>query len=249
MKAIAIALALGTAWTAAANAQDMPAFEGPAFESAVRDYLLANPELLLEMQSALEAKRNAEVSERQAVTLEQRGDRIFDNPADLVLGNPDGDVTVVEFYDYNCGVCRRALSDMQNLIESDSDIRFVLKEWPILGPPSMEAHLVSRAVARVAPDRYGEFHLAMLGADERADGDTAMAMVERMGIDEEAVQTAMNEPETTGPLEEAYELAEALGIGGTPSYVVGGDVLYGAVGVEALKERIAAVRSGETRKQ
>ena len=249
MKALAFALAVGTATITAAQAQDAPAFSGPEFENAVRDYLLANPELLIEMQSALETKRNAEVAERQVATLQERGDSIFRSPHDLVLGNPDGDVTVVEFYDYNCGVCRRALTDMQEIVEADPNVRFVLKEWPILGPPSMEAHMVSRAVARVARDRYGEFHLAMLGADERADGDTAMATVERMGIDTNAVQAAMNESETTGPLEDAYELAEALGIGGTPSYVIGEEVLYGAVGVEALRERIEAARNRETRTQ
>ena len=249
MKIVATTLALGVLLGAPAFAQTAPTPGTPEFNDAIRSYLLQNPEILEEMQGALEAKREIAVREQQAVALAERSDRIFASEDDLVLGNPDGDVTVVEFFDYNCGVCRRALGDMQQLVKEDSDVRFVLKEWPILGPASMEAHMVSRAVARVAPDRYGEFHIALLGSDVRADGDTAMAEAERMGIDLDAVRTAMDETETTAPLEEAYELANALGINGTPSYVIGDAVMFGAVGTEALRERIAQVRDGSAATQ
>ena len=242
MKRYLLSLAVGAALATPSFAQTASQFSGPEFEGAVRDYLLANPELLEEMQAALEAKRQAAMREQQVEVLETEADRIFASANDLVLGNPDGDVTIVEFFDYNCGVCRRALSDMQDLIEADPDVRFVLKEWPILGPASMEAHMVSRAVARVAPERYGEFHLTLLGSEGRADGDSAMALVDRMGLDAMAVEAAMDEPETTAPLEEAYELANALGINGTPSYVLPDEVFFGAVGADVLRERIDATR-------
>ena len=242
MRTTTVALLIGLTLGTPAIAQDAPTFGGPEFDKAVRDYLVANPELLEEMQAALEAKREAKLQEQQVAALAEMEDRIFRSEDDLVLGNPDGDVTVVEFYDYNCGVCRSALSDMQEVVERDPNVRFVLKEWPILGPASMEAHMVSRAVAQVAPDRYGEFHLSLLGSDVRANGDNAIALAERMGLDAEAIRAKMDEQQTIAPLQEAYEIADALGITGTPSYVVRDEVRFGAIGADALQELIDASR-------
>lgn len=242
MKPTAIAIAAALATTSPVLGQDTPQPGTSEFNQAVRDYLLSNPELLEEMQVALREKQEAAIREQQAVALKEDRARIFESPDDVVLGNPDGDVTLVEFFDYNCGVCRQALSDMQAVIEADPNVRFVLKEWPILGPASMEAHIVSRAVARIAPDKYEEFHVALLAGSGRADGDLAMAAAVELGINADELQATMDEPATTAPLEQAYELASALGINGTPSYVLPGEVFFGAIGAEALLERVAAAR-------
>ena len=214
-----------------------------AFGDRVRAYLLENPEILAEMQQALEAKREEAERVAQAATLEKQADLIFRSENDAVLGNPDGDVTIVEFFDYNCGFCERAMADMQTVIEADPDVRFVLKEFPILGPASLDAHTVSMAVARIAPDTYDEFHRRLLSGDARADGDTAVQLALDLGIDEEALRSAVDDPASQQAFAEAYQLADSLRITGTPSYVVGGEVLFGAVGAEALLERIERVRS------
>ena len=245
MKTIAAAV-VSLALVAPALAQDAPAAGSPEFNAAVRDYLLSNPEILEEMSKALEAKRQGELRERQVAALDGERERLFQSADDLVLGNPDGDVTIVEFFDYNCGVCRSALADMKVILERDPDVRFVLKEWPILGPASMEAHLVSRAVGLLAPDKYAEFHVALMERNGRANGDAAMSVARSLDIDTNEVERLLEAPETMAPLQTNYELASALGINGTPSYVLPGEVFFGAVGADALLERIAAERDAAT---
>ena len=239
MRVIGIALAASLAFGGAAYAQET----GEAFGDKVRAYLLENPELLIEMQHALEVKQAEEAREAQALVLSEARDRIFENENDIVLGNPDGDVTIVEFFDYNCAFCRRAMDDMDAVIAADPDVRFVLKEFPILGPASLDAHVVSMAVAEVAPDKYDEFHRRLLNEVERADRDAAMLIANELGIDASALEGAMQGDAAAEAFGDAYELANALQITGTPSYVVGDEVMFGAVGADQLLQRIEALRA------
>ena len=218
----------------------------PAFNYAIREYLLENPEILGEMQAALQEKQLELAAQAQAEALANDADRIFDSEHNIVLGNPDGDVTIVEFFDYNCGYCARAMRDMQAVIESDPNVRFVLKEFPILGPSSSEAHVVSMAIARTAPDKYSEFHQDLLTGGSEANGETAMAIAERLGVDMVALEQAMVPSENEDAFNEAYELATALQISGTPSYVVGDQVMFGAQGPDALLEQVKAAREAAT---
>jgi protein-disulfide isomerase len=116
----------------------------------IREHLLANPELVEEMQQALQIKREAESRQMAQSAINDNRDAIFRAPEDMVLGNPVGDITIVEFFDYNCGFCKRAMDDMMAILEVDENIRFVLKEFPILGPDSMNAHRVSMAFRKLA---------------------------------------------------------------------------------------------------
>ena len=218
----------------------------PAFDHAIRTYLLENPEILGEMQAALQEKQLELAAAAQAEALANDADRIFDSEHNIVLGNPDGDVTVVEFFDYNCGYCARAMRDMQAVIESDPNVRFVLKEFPILGPSSAEAHVVSMAVARTAPDKYPDFHQALLTGGSEANGDVAMSIAESLGIDMVTLENALVPSDNEEAFNEAYELATALQISGTPSYVVGDEVMFGAQGSQALLERVEAAREAAT---
>ena len=133
-----------------------------AVETIVREYLLANPELLLEVQQALDAKQKEQQSIAQKAIIEGAKDKIFKSAHDGIVGNPDGKVTIVEFFDYNCGYCKRAIEDMQALTAADPDLRFVLKEFPILGPDSQKASVVSMAFHKMMPEKYGEFHNQLL---------------------------------------------------------------------------------------
>ncbi|WP_309084527.1 DsbA family protein [Chelativorans sp.] len=247
---VASALAIGglTATTLPdrLNAQEQqPGATGltkPQVEAIVRDYLLANPELLLEVQSALEAKMRTEQAAASRQAISEAAEQIFNNANDGVIGNPQGDVTIVEFFDYNCGYCKRALSDMEALIASDKNLRFVLKEFPILGPESHQAHVVSVAFRKLVPEKYAEYHRRLLGTEGRANEETAIKLALELGADEAALRQEMKDPEIEKMFGETYELANRLQISGTPAYVVGNEIISGALGHDHLSEKIAAAR-------
>lgn len=213
----------------------------------VREYLLQNPEILQEVVTELERRRIDQEATRQAEAIDLQRELIFESPRQAVLGNPDGDVTLVEFFDYNCTYCKRALNDMNALIAQDPNLRVVLKEFPVLGVGSTEAAQIAAAVALLAPDRYGEFHNLLLGSAAQATKDLALAAAAEIGLDVAEVETLSETPEAMAFIEESYMLADALGLTGTPSYILGDEVIVGAVGFEALTAMIASIREcGET---
>ena len=209
----------------------------------IREYLLENPEVMLEVQAALEAKQQSQRLEQAGQAVAANHDAIFNSQDDIALGNPDGDVTVVEFFDYNCGYCKRALADMEKVLATDPKVRFVLKELPILGPDSLDAHRVSNAVRLIAPEKYGEFHRALLGSTGTATEESAIEVAAALGISEADLRKSMAENPNDQLVRDAYTLATNLGVTGTPTYIVGNEALFGAVGDDALQEKIANVRA------
>lgn len=214
-----------------------------AVEGIVRDYLLKNPEILLEVQDALEAKQKEEQRIAHLGVIKDNKDEIFNSSFDGIVGNPDGKLTIVEFYDYNCGFCKRAMEDMKALTDADPDLRFVLKEFPILGPDSQKASIVSMAFHLMHPEKYSEFHNALLGAPGRASEAAAVKIALSLGADEAELREKMKDPSITQAFARTYELANKLAITGTPSYVVGNEVVFGALGHEVLAEKIAAAKA------
>jgi protein-disulfide isomerase len=212
-------------------------------ETIVREYLLSNPELMIEVQQALETKQQEEQRVAHLQVIKEAKAEIFNAAYDGVVGNPNGKVTIVEFYDYNCGYCKRAQQDMQALTAADPELRFVLKEFPILGPDSQKAHVVSMAFRALAPEKFGEFHNALLGGAGRASEDSAIKIAVSLGVDEAKLREEMKNPEITKAFSQTYELANRLAITGTPSYVVGNEVVFGALGKEVLTEKIAAAKT------
>lgn len=213
-----------------------------AIEKIVHEYIVNHPEVLEEAMAALEKKQAAEASAGLARTLEDKKSVLYDSTRQMVLGNPKGDVTVVEFFDYNCGYCKRALGDMLTLIDKDPKVRVVLKEFPVLGQGSTEAARVSVAVSRIAPERYLDFHKRLLGGRGAADHAKAMEAAKEAGVDMKALDKALADKEIGATLEEVYGLATGLGLSGTPSYVIGKDVVPGAIGVAKLQARVAEAR-------
>ncbi|WJH39729.1 DsbA family protein [Aliirhizobium terrae] len=209
----------------------------------IREYLLQNPEVMIEVQSALEAKQQAQRADQSTKAVATYKDEIFSSPTDVVLGNPKGDVTVVEFFDYNCGYCKRAMNDMDEILKKDTKVRFVLKEFPILGPDSMAAHKVANAVRLVAPDKYAEFHRELLVGQEHASEATAISVASDLGVDEAAIRKSMQEQPNDDIVRQAYQLANAIGITGTPTYVVGDEAVFGAVGLDEIEQKVTNVRS------
>lgn len=233
-------LVLASAAPPATAAEPSP--DKAAIEKIVHDYIVEHPEVLEEAMAVLEKRQAAAASAGLAKTLEQKKGVLYDSTRQVVLGNPKGDVTLVEFFDYNCGYCKRALGDMLTLIDKDPKLRIVLKEFPVLGQGSAEAARVAVAVNRVAPQKYLDFHKRLLGGRGAADHAKAMEAALAVGIDAKALDKALADPEVAATIEEVYGLATGLGLSGTPSYVIGNEVVPGAIGFDKLKARVAEAR-------
>jgi protein-disulfide isomerase len=208
--------------------------------ATVREYLLANPKVIREVFEALETHEEEQRSVQVTEAIANNGELLFNSPRDMVIGNPKGDITLVEFFDYNCSYCKRAQADLAELMASDSNLRVVLKEFPILTPGSTEAARVSMAAARQA--KTWEFHSLLLGARGEANEARALMAAEEAGLDMEKLATDMKDPEIGPALKATQELADAIGIQGTPAYIVGEELVRGAIGLEGLREAIARQR-------
>ena len=243
LKYLAAATALAVATVIPLTAHALDEKQKQEFGAFIKEYLIANPEIMLEVQDALEKKQQEARLQQASTAVAENKEALFSSPHDIALGNPDGDVTIVEFFDYNCGYCKRALSDMDALLEKDKNIRFVLKEFPILGPESMAAHKVSDAFRKLAPEKYGAFHRALMEAPGRHGEESAIEIATSLGVTEEAIRSKMAENPNDEAVKEAYQLATSLGITGTPSYIVGNEAVFGAIGHEAIDAKVANVRS------
>jgi protein-disulfide isomerase len=239
----ALALALG-AMMAPAQAQGFSDPQRAEIEKIIKDYLLAHPEVLQEAMSELEKKQQVAETEKARSAIKNHSDALFNSPRQVVLGNPQGDVTFVEFFDYNCGYCKRALSDMTTLLSTDPKLKVVLKEFPVLGPGSVEAAQVAVAVRMQdkTGKKYLEFHQKLLSGRGQVDKAKALAAAKDVGLDTARIEKDLKSDEVAKTLEESMKLAEALGLNGTPSYVIGNDVVIGAVGLAGLTQKIQAAR-------
>ena len=211
-------------------------------EKIIKQYLLANPEILVEVQDALTAKREKEEKIAREKTLGESSAEIFAASADSIIGNPKGDVTIVEFFDYNCGYCKRALSDMDAMVKADPNLKFVLKEYPILGEDSLKAHVVAQSFRVLMPEKYADYHRQLLSGEARADEARAIELALSLGADEAALRKGMEAPEIAALFDANHQLATKLNITGTPSYVIKDDVVFGAMGAAVLSGKVANVR-------
>jgi protein-disulfide isomerase len=227
-----------------ARAQGFSEPQKAEIQQLIRDYLLKHPEVLQEAMGELEKRQQAAEAEKARAAVKNHGQALFNSSRQVVVGNPQGDVTLVEFFDYNCGYCKRALADLMDIMKGDPKLRVVLKEFPVLGPGSVEAAQVAVAVRMQdkTGKKYLDFHQKLLGGRGQADKARALAAAKEAGLDMARLEKDMTSEEVRATLDESFKLAEALGINGTPSYVVGDDVVIGAVGAAALKEKVAGAR-------
>jgi protein-disulfide isomerase len=230
-----------------ASAQSFTDTQRGDIETIVRNYLLAHPEVLEEAMAELSKRQAVADAAKHEATIATNADAIFNSPRGVVLGNKDGDVTFVEFFDYNCGYCKRAMSDMLDLMKTDSKLKVVLKEFPVLSQGSVEAAQVAVAVRMQDPTgkKYLDFHQKLLGGRGPADKARALAVAKDVGLDMAKLEKDMASPEAKATIAENFKLAEDMGMNGTPSYVIGKQVVIGAVGLDGLKERISQARCGK----
>jgi protein-disulfide isomerase len=230
----------------AASTESFSGGQRGEIETIIRNYLIAHPEVLEEAMAELNKRQAAAEAEKHEESVAQNSDTIFNSPRGVVLGNKDGDVTFVEFFDYNCGYCKRAMTDMLDLMKSDSKLKVVLKEFPVLSQGSVEAAQVAVAVRMQDPGgkKYLDFHQRLLGGRGPADKARAIAAAKEAGLDVARIEKDLASPEVRATIEENFKLAESMGMNGTPSYVIGKQVVIGAVGLEGLREKIGVARCG-----
>ena len=240
----ATTLLLATPALAPTRAEPLSADQRGEIETIIRNYLVQHPEVLQDAMAELEKRQQAAEAEKHRTAVKENTEALFSSPHQVVLGNPQGNVTMVEFFDYNCGYCKRALTDMLGLLKSDANLKFVLKEFPVLGEGSVEAARVAVAVRMQdsTGKKYVEFHQKLLGGRGPADKMRALAVAKEVGLDMTRIEKDMGSDEVKRTIDENMKLADALGVSGTPSYVVGHEVVMGAVGLDALKEKIEAER-------
>jgi protein-disulfide isomerase len=238
-------LAIVSAAIQPAQAQ-APAFtdqQRNAIRDIVKDFILKNPDVV--QDALMELDRRQKESERQArlQIIQDKASPLYTAAHDVSFGNPKGDITLVEFFDYNCGFCKRALGDLQRLVNEDKNVRIVVKDFPVLGQGSVEAASVALAAKQqLSPDKIWQFHQKLLSARGQVGRQQALDAAREAGADMARLQRDMDSPNVRGAVEQNIQIADSLGVTGTPSYVLGDEVVVGAVGFADLKARIDNLR-------
>ena len=211
--------------------------------SVIRDYLMANPEVLRDAIAELQTREKTAENDAQTKITADLSGPLYSPANGSVIGNPDGKVTLVEFFDYNCGYCKHAMSDLSHLLKANPDMRVILKDFPILSPGSVEAAQVAIAAHnQFKGDRFWEFHQKLLGSRGPVGRAQALAVAKDMGADMDRLQRDADKPEVKTGIAASNDLAKDLMLNGTPSYVVGEEVVVGAVGYDELKSKLDNVR-------
>lgn len=219
--------------------------EQKALRGEMREYLLANPEVIVDAMQVLESREAEAAALADTAAIAANTDAIFNDGFSWVGGNPDGDVTIVEFVDYRCGVCRRAHPIIGDLVTFDENIRLVMKELPVLGEASVTAARFALAVkAAHGDDVYKRVHDALLTLPAGVSPRTLAIVAEREGLDPEPLMAAMNDQSITDALNANMALAQALGINGTPSFVIGDTLLRGLLPLDSLQAIVDEARAG-----
>ncbi|WP_167647377.1 DsbA family protein [Mameliella alba] len=237
LKTSVLTLGLAAFIPLSALAQDL---DEARVKELVLEAIRENPEIVMEAVAILEQRQAGAKAEAQAKALETQRDLIENDPNAPILGNPDGDVTVVEFFDYNCPYCRRVKPEVRALIDADPNIRLVYREWPILGGGSVFA--AKAALAARKQGKYEDFHWAMMGNEGRAEEASVLRVAREVGLDIDQLRTDMEAPEVQDHIATSMQLTQELGFNGTPSFVIGDALVPGFVETDQLAKLVAAAR-------
>jgi protein-disulfide isomerase len=224
----------------AAPAAEFTPEQKKAIEAIIRDYLSNNPEVLLDALQAGEDKLKSESKDKAAQALSARRRELLDDPETPVGGNPKGDVSLVEFFDYRCPYCKQVEPALEALLGQDKQLRFVYKEFPVLGADSITASRAALAARKQG--KYDALHRALMSTKGQLDEATVLKVAQSAGLDGERLKRDMAAPEIDRALKANLQLAEALDIRGTPGFVIGDEIVPGAIDLETLKGLIAAAR-------
>ena len=238
------AMALGATLAIAdpsSSASDLPK-DRAGLDQAIHDYLMAHPDVVVDALKAAQQQADAKAAEQSRRTIMSRQKDLLDDADDLVQGNPKGDVTLVEFFDYRCPYCKQVEPSLDALLKEDGKLRIVYKEFPILGEASIYATHV--ALAAKQQGKYAEFHRAMMATKGDISDDTVLNVATSLGLDMTKIKTDMTAPEIDKLIDKNLALADALDIQGTPALIIGDTPIPGAVDLDGLRKDIAAARKG-----
>jgi len=213
-----------------------------AIEGIIHDYLMQNPDVLIEALRAAEDKASRDADAKAALVLKDRRGEVFDDPATPVGGNPQGNVTIVEFFDYRCPYCKQVQPSIQALLDQDRNLRFIYKEMPVLGAPSVTA--AHAALAARLQNKYETFHAAMMATKGQITDDVVYQVAGSVGLDVDRLKHDMAAPEIDRAVKANLALASALDIRGTPGFIIGEHIVPGAIDLDTLKNLIADARKG-----
>ncbi len=209
----------------------------------IKTYIMAHPEVLRDAITELENRDKLAESEARRKALAEIGSKLADEPDSLVIGNPSGKLTLVEFFDYNCGYCKRAISDLDRLMKANKDLRVVLRDFPILSSNSVDAALVALAAHnQFTGDKYWEFHRKLLSTRSAIGRQQALDVAKAMGADMDRLGKDASDPKTRAAIQQSLDTAQALALNGTPSYIVGDDAIVGAQGYDEIEKRLDNMR-------
>ncbi len=238
---LAAAIMLGDpAATRAQNANPLTPEQEARIKELVKEYILANPELILEAVQTLRKKQEETASQQARDALKANREQLLQSKDLPVAGNPNGTVTIVEFFDYRCGYCKGVKPTLEQVLKSDGKIRLIYREFPILGPASRVAS--AAALAAHKQGKYLAFHNAMMAQPGNVTEETIMAVGKQVGLDVGKLKEDMLDPAIKDHLDRNHKLAEQLGIRGTPAFVIGDAIVPGAIGAEEFQQRVAAAR-------
>lgn len=209
----------------------------------VEDFLMNDPQILERVGQKLQEARQVAAREAQKTLLDDHKAAIYDATTNVVLGNPAGDVTLVELFDYNCGYCRNALPDLAALLAEDPKLKVILKDFPILSQGSVDAARVAALVHADSKINYWDFHQKLFSVRGQVGADQALKVAEELGGNRVEMMLDMNGKQTTEGLQDTYMLAKALDISGTPTYILGDELIPGAIGLDVLRTKIGNLRA------
>jgi protein-disulfide isomerase len=234
-------VAAGVALVGQAKAQISTPLEQERIEQIIHDYLLAHPEVVIESLRTADAKEKQKQEAAGHAAIAAKRQELLEDPATPAGGNPKGDVTLVEFFDYRCPYCKQVEPTIEALLKQDPNLRIVYKEWPILGPPSVFAAHV--AFAAFKQGKYERFHNAMMAAKGEITEEVILKVAAGASLDIARIKIDMAAPEIDQAIKRNYDLADALAIHGTPGFVIGDSLIPGVVDIETLKQKINAAHA------
>lgn len=244
--ALAVACAFALACSVPALTQTTDAGRAPAasdaLQQAIHDYILAHPEVLIQSLRIAKEREQIRIAEQDKALIASLKRELVDDPNAPVRGNPGGDVTLVEFFDYRCPYCRQVESSLQALIKNDPGLRVVEKEFPILGPASVYAARL--ALAAYKQGKHEQFHDAVVSKKSNLDEATIVKLAEAAGLDLDRAKADMNSPEVDAEIKRTAEIAKALRLSGTPAFIVGTELIPGATDLETLHALLDEARHG-----
>jgi protein-disulfide isomerase len=246
LASLIVVVALPSQTSAAESSSPAPQASMPkdraGLDQAIRDYLMVHPEVVLDALKAAQQQADAQAAEQSRRMISTKQKELQDSPDDLVQGNPKGDVTLVEFFDYRCPYCKQVAPSLDALLKEDGKLRIVYKEFPILGEASVYATRV--ALATKKQGKYAAFHRAMMTTKGDIGDETVLNVATSLGLDISKIKADMSAPEIDKLIDQNYALADALNIQGTPAIIVGDTLIPGAVDLDTLRKDVAAARRG-----